>query len=381
MEIYLDNGATSFPKPEGVASGIMDYLTNIGANPGRSAHKNSIDAGMMVFKTRKLLASIYGVKNTMKVIMTFNGTDALNLGINGILKDGDHVVTTSMEHNSVLRPLKNLESAGKISLTVVKADLLGKIDANKIQNALKKNTSLVVVNHISNVNGAIQPIKEIGQICKISDITFLVDASQSAGLLDFNIEEYGVSLLALTGHKNLYGPTGTGALIIADSFDYKRVKPLRFGGTGSLSDSEIQPDFLPDMFESGTLNIAGIFGLYYGIKYVLDCPNSFSGIRDHKTKLSKYFIESAVTNITGFKCYTDDLISGTISFTINGISITEIAKLLSDNSIMVRQGLHCAPLAHKTLGTFPNGTIRVSFGLFNSIEQVDYLIRVLKELN
>lgn len=376
-KIYFDNSATTYPKPEGVIQGITEYLTGNGSNPGRSGHSGSIDAGMVAFQTRKQIADLYGLKNPMRIIFTYSATDSLNLAIKGLLKDGDHVVTTSMEHNSVLRPLNFLKESIGIELSIVNGDTSGAISPGKIEEAITDNTALVVVNHISNVNGVVQPIKEIGEICKSKEIPFLVDCSQSAGLIDFDINEFGVSLIAVTGHKALYGPTGTGALIISDDFDYKKVTPIRHGGTGSKSDLEIQPDFLPDCFESGTLNICGIYGLNRGLTYIKEF--GLKKVREHKGELTDYFVLKA-KDIPGIKLYIGSDFTGVISFRIENRSITEIFRSLEEKNIMVRQGLHCAPLAHRTLGTYPEGTIRISFGLFNTKEEVDKITKILKEI-
>lgn len=374
--IYFDNSATTYPKPESVISGITDYLTNNGSNPGRSAHRGSIEAGMMLFQTRQLLSNLYGVKNPMRVIFTFSATDSLNLAIKGLLQKGDHVITTAMDHNSVLRPLNTLKESETISLTILEGDSSGYINSDLVLNSIQKNTKLMIINHISNVNGVTQPIKEIGNITRERGITLLVDCSQSTGVYTFDLEDYGVDLVALTGHKALYGPTGTGALIIADTFDYKKISPLRLGGTGSKSDQEFQPDFLPDMFESGTLNVCGIYGLNRGISYILD--KGLENIRAHKKRLSDYFI-SQIEVIEGVKTYCENRETGVISFTIDNRDINELLSLLEESDISVRQGLHCAPLAHRVLGTFPKGTIRVSFGLFNNTEEIDFFVKLIKE--
>lgn len=382
-KIYLDNGATTFPKPAAVIDAVVDYLENVGANPGRSGHESSMISGELVYRTRKALSALYEVKNPMRVIMCFNGTDALNLAIKGFLTCGDHVVTSSMEHNSVIRPLNALKEDNIIDFSVVEGDQYGLLDPLKVEAAIKPNTNMVIVNHVSNVNGVIQPLKEIGAICRARNITFLVDASQSAGVFPFSMDEFGVNLVALAGHKSLYGPTGTGALIISDSFNYKSIKPLKQGGTGSLSDRDSQPDFLPDCFESGTLNIAGISGLLAGIDYLRSLDGGFEYVTAHKKSLTRYFIGNSNKRIQGFKSFTqeDFYESGVVSFIIEGKSVTELSSILNDyNNVMCRQGLHCAPLAHKNIGTYPEGTIRFSFGLFNTIEQIDLVLEILENI-
>lgn len=382
-KIYLDNGATSFPKPDEVIHAVVDYMKNVGANPGRSGHELSMISGEIVYKTRKALSVLYGIKNPMRVIMCSNGTDALNLAIKGTLRAGDHVVTSSMEHNSVIRPLNALKGDGVIDFSVVRGNQYGLLDVAGIEAAIKSNTSMVVINHISNVNGAIQPIKEIGAVCRKHNIIFLVDASQSAGVLPFSINEFGVDLVALTGHKSLYGPTGTGALIISDGFNYKRIKPLKQGGTGSLSDRDIQPEFLPDCFESGTINMAGVSGLLAGLNYLNSLGGGLEYVVKHKKNLTEYFIVNSKKRIPGFKTFTqkDFYKSGVVSFIIEGKTVSELSSILNEeNDIMCRQGLHCAPLAHKNIGTYPEGTIRFSFGLFNTIEQIDHVLEILENI-
>lgn len=381
--IYLDNGATSFPKPPCVTRAVIDYMENVGANPGRSGHELSMNAGEILYKTRKALANVYGVRNPMRVIMCSNGTDALNLAIHGCLKNGDHVVTTSMEHNSVIRPLNDLQEKGEVEISIAKGGKYGLVSPDDIGALIRPNTRMVVVNHISNVNGVIQSIGEIGRVCRERGVLFLVDASQSAGVVPFSIDDNRVDLVALTGHKALYGPTGTGALILSDSFNYKSIKPLKQGGTGSSSDSDIQPEFLPDCFESGTLNMVGISGLLAGLTYLKDLDGGLAGVTSHKERLVKYFIEKSRKKIKGFISYSDKEFykSGVVSFRIEGRSISELSTILNEeNEIMCRQGLHCAPLAHKTLGTYPEGTIRFSFGLFNTTSQIDRVLDILEEL-
>lgn len=382
--IYFDNAATSFPKPECVTDAVVNYMTQIGANPGRSGHKLSIEAGQIVFKARKSIATLFGLKNSMHVIFTSNATEALNLAIKGILQEGDHAITTSMEHNSTIRPLHELEKEAFISLAIVQADKTGIIDPKKIIEAITVKTKAIVVNHASNVLGCIQPIREIGKICQENGIIFIVDSAQSAGVVPIDINRDNIDILAFTGHKGLYGPTGTGGMVIADDFNHKKIKPLKYGGTGSLSDKIDQPDFLPDRFESGTLNVAGLSGLLAGSQYIQKKPGGIEGIYNHKNKLQNYFIKQAKMQVPGFICYSlSDLPSvGVVAFRLNNISISEVAQILSDKyEIMCRQGLHCSPLAHQTIGTFPEGTLRFGFGIFNTKEEIDTAVHALKSIS
>ncbi|MCK5074768.1 MAG: aminotransferase class V-fold PLP-dependent enzyme [Calditrichia bacterium] len=381
--IYFDNAATSFPKPKKVVDAVVDYMVNIGANPGRSGHDLSIKAGKIVFNARKSVAKLFGLKNPMKVIFTSNATDALNLAIQGSIKRGEHVVTSSMEHNSVIRPLKELEKSGKISLSIIKGNRDGLIDVNNIEREIKRNTTVVIINHASNVNGIIQPVKEIGKICIEKKLVFIVDCAQTAGVIPIDINNDNIDLLAFTGHKGLCGPSGTGGLVISDSYDYKKLKPLKYGGTGSLSDKPYQPDFLPDCFESGTLNVTGIAGLHEGINYILNYGKSMEDIFQYKGELVKYFIQTANKSLNSFTFYggTENVSTGVVSFRLKNISVSKVSEELSAKyKIYCREGLHCAPLAHETIGTFPEGTLRFGFGLFNNKKQIDYAVYALKEI-
>jgi len=378
--VYFDNTATSFPKPDSVAEALTNYVVNIGANPGRSGHSLAIEAGEIIFSARRELASMFGIKNPMKVVFGFNATDALNTAIKGFLRKGDHIITTAMEHNSTIRPLKQLEAEGMITLSIAEANKQGKITAKTVEKLITKNTTLIVVNHVSNVNGAVQPVKEIGAICRRHGLTLLVDGAQSAGYLSVNIKEANIDIYAFTGHKGLYGTQGTGGLIFNDGFDYKRIKPFRAGGTGSRSADIVQPDFLPDMFESGTLNTGGIAALLEGIRFVK--KRGVENILSHEQDLAQHFAEEATKKIKGFKVIGFDKKNiGVVSFQIEGLSVSEIAGELSEKyGIMCRHGLHCAPLAHRSLGSFPEGTVRFGFGAFNTMEDVDYAVDALRDI-
>lgn len=378
--IYFDNTATSFPKPNSVLEAVTYCIMNSAANPGRSGHKMAIKAGQIVFGTRRKIARLFGVKNPMHVVFGFNATDALNLAIKGVLKKGDHVITSSMEHNSTIRPLKALEMDGIISLSIIQADSNGFVHVEDIEKELKEETKAVVLNHVSNVNGCIQDVKAIGQICSDNDLIFIVDGAQSSGLIPVNLNELNIDIFAFTGHKGLFGPQGTGGLIIADSFDYKKIKPLKQGGTGSLSDEIVQPAFLPDCFESGTLNVPGIAGLSAGIDFIKE--KGLTEILEHEKELVAYFIDEATKKVKGFNVigYHDNC-TGICSFTIDNHSVSEVAQRLSEESgVMCRSGLHCAPLAHKSLGTFPEGTLRFGFNIFNTKEQIDIAVDFLSQL-
>jgi len=378
--IYFDNAATSFPKPQKVTEAVVNYMTNIGANPGRSGHELSQQAGKIVFNTRKSIAKLFGIKNPMKVIFTSNATDALNLAIQGSIKNGSHVITSSMEHNSVIRPLNTLEKSRGISLSIVKGNENGLINVRDIENEIRESTTIVIINHVSNVTGVIQPINEIGNLCRQKGLTFIVDSAQSAGALPIHVNNDYIDLLAFAGHKGLYGPSGTGGLVISDSYDYKNLVPLKYGGTGSLSDKPFQPDFLPDCFESGTLNVAGIAGLNEGVKHILSYGNGSIDICSYKRDLVTHFVNSAKAALKSFTLFgfQENNSMGVVSFRLGEIPVSQVSETLSNKyKIYCREGLHCAPLAHKTIGTFPEGTLRFGFGIYNNRNQINYAIKAL----
>jgi len=380
--IYFDNAATSFPKPDGVAGSVLRYINAVGGNPGRSGHEKSFEAGDILFSVREKCAELLGITNPMRVIFTLNATDALNTAIKGLARHGDHFITTSMEHNSTIRPLKALEDAGMIELTVLQCGPDGFVSPDHIEDAIQENTRAAVINHGSNVAGTVQPLGAIGSLCKKNNIFFIADCAQTAGIIDIDMTGMNIDLLAFAGHKGLYGPTGTGGLVISDSFDYSCLSPLRHGGTGSLSDSIEQPGFLPDRFESGTPNVAGIAGLLEGLSFIEDIGGT-AKIRSHKRDLVDYFISSA-EGLDGFRALnsSENIQTGVVSFNIDGSDSAETAMVLSDDySIMCRAGLHCAPLAHKTMGSFPHGTVRFSFGIFNSRKEIDRAIEALRDIS
>lgn len=375
--IYFDNAATSFPKPNIVYKKIMEAMSEYGANPGRSGHKLALRTSREMFETRNLLANLFNIKDPMNIIFTFNCTESLNIGIKGLLESGDHVITTSMEHNSVLRPIKELEKTG-IEATIVKANILGEISPQDIKKAIKANTKLIIITHISNLTGTIMPIKEIGRIAKEKGIYFMVDGAQSAGVYDIDVEEMNIDILAFPGHKGLLGPQGTGGLYIGEDIDLKGIFQ---GGTGSDSESILQPNMRPDKYESGTLNGPGIIGLGAGIAYIMD--RGVHNICKHEEDLSKFFLEEA-QKIDGIKLYgplDEKKRGGVITLNIRDIDSSEISYILDEKyNIAVRGGLHCAPLAHETIGSFKQGAVRFSFGPFNTLEEVELGIRGLKEI-
>lgn len=375
--IYFDNAATSFPKPKVVYGEIIDAMTQYGSNPGRSGHKMALKSSRGIFNTRNKISKLFNIKNPMNVILTFNCTEGLNMGIKGFLKAGDHVITTSMEHNSVLRPIISLEKIG-VTNTIVQGDSMGRIDPKDIENSIKPQTKMIVTTHISNLTGTIMDIEAIGAIAKKHNIVYFVDGAQSAGVYPIDVEKMNIDMLAFPGHKSLLGPQGTGGLYIREGLD---IVELFQGGTGSVSDSLEQPDMMPDKFESGTPNAPGIIGLGAGIDYILEV--GMDNIRKKEEDLTQHFIEE-VQKIEKIRLY-GPLARGqhapVVSLNIGDADSSEISYILDEEyNIGVRPGLHCAPLAHKTIGTFKQGVVRFSFGFKNTHDEVELAIKALKEI-
>ena len=372
--IYLDNGATTFPKPKVVTDKIMECYLGYAGNPGRSGHKLAMKMDLEIYETREKICKLINGTEVLNVIFTFNATDSLNLAIKGVLEEGDHVITTSMEHNSVLRPLNQLRKECKIELSIVYADDKGYIDPKKIFEALTPNTKMIVTTHMSNVFGTIVDIKAIGDFCKENNILYLVDASQSIGVLDIDVQEMNIDLLAFPGHKALFGPMGTGALYIKEGII---VKPLKEGGTGSYSHSIDQPDLYPDSLESGTPNGVGIIALGKGIDFINEV--GLENIRNHEMSLKNHFIELLKDNEDVILYGTlDDRQGAVVSLNVKDMDSSEISYILSDEfDIYTRPGFHCAPLAHKTMGTEELGAIRFSFGYYNTLEEIEKTVEAL----
>lgn len=375
--VYFDNAATSFPKPQIVYDTIIEAMTTYGANPGRSGHKIALKSSRGIFDTRLQISKLFNIKNPMDVILTFNCTESLNMAIKGVLKPGDHVITTSMEHNSVLRPIVFLESLG-IKHTIVQGDIMGIVNPGDIEKAILPETKMIVTTHISNLTGTIQDIQSIGNIAKSHGLIYLVDGAQSAGAYDIDVEKMNIDMLAFPGHKSLLGPQGTGGLYVKEGIE---IKEIFQGGTGSISHSLTQPDVMPDKFESGTPNAPGLIGLGAGIKYIME--TGMSNIRRKEEELTKHFIEE-VSKIEKIKIYgpLDIKCHGpVVALNIGDADSSEISYILDDEyDIAVRPGLHCAPLAHKTIGTFKQGVVRFSFGYENTHEEIDLGIKALKEI-
>ena len=376
--IYLDNAATTFPKPSTVYDKINEAMTNYGANPGRSGHDLALKASRGIYDTRELLAAFFNVDNPFNMIFTFNATESLNIAIKGVLKPGDHVITTSMEHNSVLRPIKHLERYG-IENTIVWADTKGRIRAEQIEKAIKSNTKLIVTTHVSNLTGTILPIKEIAKVAENNGILYLLDAAQSAGVFSIDLKGINIDMMAFPGHKGLLGPQGTGGLYIREGLI---IEELIQGGTGSASGSLIQPELMPDKFESGTPNAPGIIGLGEGIKYINTV--GIDSIRIHEENLMDKLMEeiSKINNIIMYGPLNTSEQGGVLSINFKDVDSSTTAYLLNEEfGICVRPGLHCAPLAHETLGTLNQGAVRLSVGPFNTEEDIDQVILALHKIS
>ncbi len=383
--LYLDNAATSFPKPPAVAAAVAHYLTEVGANPGRGGHRLAAAAGRLVLEARQRIAGLVGAGSPMRVVLGPNATWGLNVALQGWLRDGDRVVTTAMEHNSVLRPLLTLAAAGRIRCHLVRAGSSGRVDPDDVSQALRRRggAALCVVNHASNVNGVVQPLAAIGDACRGAGVPLLVDAAQSLGVVEIDLARDGIAMLAFTGHKSLYGPTGTGGLVLGPGLDHRRLRPLLQGGTGSRSSRPVQPDFLPDALESGTLNVAGLAGLAAGVGWLVDAAGGPAAVWRHETALRERFLALAGEAVPGFRPVgvDDGPALGVVSFRLAGFSASDVARRLDeDHGICGRQGLHCAPVAHRTLGTFPAGTMRFGFGAFNTPDDVDAAVAALRAI-
>lgn len=370
--VYMDNGATSFPKPPVVAEAMAHFLRHVGGSPGRSGHRLSQEAARIVFSCREALAGLFGAPDSRRIVFTLNATEALNIAILGLLRKGDRVVTTSVEHNSVMRPLRDLVRHRGIDLQVIPGDRAGRIDPDLIEQSLQSKPRLLVVSHASNVTGALVPLSRIGEMSRAAGTLFLADAAQSAGVVPIDVERDCVDLLAFTGHKGLLGPQGTGGLWVREGVE---LRPLMRGGTGSNSELEEQPDFYPDALESGTQNTVGLAGLGAAVEYIADRGVAEIG-RDEKS-LAARLIEGlrAVDNLTLHGPGPDEPRTAVVSFTVPGVAPSEVGFLLDEAfGVLTRVGLHCAPGAHRTIGTFPTGTVRLSPGCFTTNDDIDHVV-------
>jgi cysteine desulfurase family protein len=374
---YFDNAATSWPKPPAVRAALDAYFGEGGGNPGRAGHRMSISAARIVEETRDLLAELLAADDPGRMILTKNATEGLNLAIYGLLAPGDHAITSHIEHNSVMRPLRHLESQG-LGLTVLANAPDATLDAEMVRAAITPKTRLITTVHGSNVTGTLLPIAQIAAISREHGIPYLVDASQTAGALPIDVTGLGVDLVAFTGHKALLGLTGTGGLYVREGVS---PRPFMRGGTGSKSDLEFQPDFLPDAYESGTLNVAGYAGLSAGVRHLLDF--GVDNVARHERSLVERFIKG-MSKVEGVTIHGPDRIEdrcGVLSFNVDRLAPSEVGTLLDQEyGIMSRVGLHCAPGAHQTIGTFPTGSVRFGFSMMNTDTEVDQAIEAVSDI-
>jgi cysteine desulfurase / selenocysteine lyase len=375
--IYFDNAATSWPKPPAIRAALDEYFGDAGGNPGRSGHRMSVAAARIVENAREALAQLLNADDPSRIVFTHNATHALNIALQGLLRPGDHVVTTSMEHNSVMRPLRHLERSG-VEVTIVACAPDGRIDSQAVRRAFRRETRLLVTTHASNVAGSLNPIADLAALAREAKIPHLIDAAQTAGAVPIDVQALGIDLLAFTGHKGLLGPTGTGGLYIREGL---AVTPLMRGGTGSDSAHETQPEFFPDAHESGTLNLAGIAGLGAAARFLLEI--GVENVRAHEQTIVAQFLAGA-SEIPGLRLYGPKdaaLQCGLVSFNVEGAVPSEVGLILDQSfGIMARTGLHCAPSAHRTLRTFPMGTVRFSFGWFNTPGEVETALEALRQI-
>jgi cysteine desulfurase family protein len=377
--IYLDNAATSFPKPEAVYQALDRFARSSLANPGRAGHKMALAAEHALDNARHLLNQLFHGEAPERFVFTLNCTDALNMAFKGVLADGDHVITTDLEHNSVSRPLRRMELDGRITLTRLRADGGGTLDPDDVRRAVTPRTRLVALTHASNVLGTVQPVAEVGRIARDRDLLFLVDAAQTAGVVPIDVQALRIDLLAFPGHKSLLGPTGTGALYAGPRAE---VRAWREGGTGGDSSSETQPRQYPYFLEGGTPNVLGVAGLAAGIEYVQE--QEVERIRAHEVALTER-LWRRLDEIGGCEVFGHRDMSrrvGTLSFRNAALPAAELGGILDQAfEVAVRPGLHCAPYIHRSLGTFPDGTVRVSPGPFNNEADIDHLARALAEIH
>jgi cysteine desulfurase family protein len=374
--IYLDNGATSFPKPLSVRQNVDISLKKFSANPGRSGHSLSLRAAKEIFECRKRLKEFFNVNSEEEIIFTENCTMALNTVIFGLLSEGDHVLISSMEHNSVTRPLESLKDKG-VTYSTFDYSYDDNETVDNVRNLIKPETKLVICTHASNVFGFRFPIERICALCHAYGILFCVDSAQSAGVFDIDVGTNQYDFVCMSGHKSLYGPMGTGVLILNN----RNLKPLLYGGTGTESVKKSQPEGLPEKFESGTQNMNGISGLKAGVDFVKN--RGIKNIYNHEYKLAKRLFNGLANNrkvITYNKSFDYGKVAPVVSFNIDGVYSEDLVAKLNKYGIMTRGGLHCSPLAHTTMNTIENGTVRVVPGAFNTINDINYLLNVIRKL-
>ena len=380
-KIYLDNASTTFPKPKEVAEAVYHYMTQVGSNVSRGGYDNAYRTEELVYETRQNLTDLFNAPDCKNVIFTKNITESLNIILKGFLHLGDHVLVSSMEHNAVMRPLVQLRQKN-ISFTRVPCSHDGTLDVNDLAKYLQPNTRLVVMTHASNVCGTVLPIEKVGHFCQEHHLKFVVDTAQTAGVWPIDMQKMHIDALAFTGHKGLLGPQGIGGFILHEDM-IEKIEPLISGGTGSISHMEEIPHFMPDRFEAGTMNLPGIIGLNAGLNWLKQ--TTCSAVKQHELMLTQYFLDgiASLNNenilIAGRRDISQR--TGVVSIQVKNREIAQLAYELDDKfGIMTRVGLHCAPSAHKTLGTYPQGTIRFSFGWWNTREDIEAAINVLEIL-
>jgi cysteine desulfurase / selenocysteine lyase len=379
--IYLDNAATSWPKPDAVYQAVERYQRDVGAAAGRGAYAEALEAGRIVESARVGVSRLIGAGDPRRIVFTNNGTDSLNLAIHGFLEPGDHVVTTTAEHNSVLRPLRELENRGGVYVTRVECDSAGQVDPDVIQRAITPKTKLVAILHASNVTGAIQPVAEVGKIARDHGAALLVDAAQTLGHLPISVDDLLVDMLAAPGHKGLLGPLGTGVLYVRQGIE-SRLRSVRQGGTGTRSEEDCQPQSMPDKYESGNANVPGLAGLAAGVEFIE--ARGLLAIRRHELALTERLLDrlSSAPQIAVFGPTQLAERVGVVSVRVEGYDPQEVAAVLdATHGIQVRSGLHCAPLIHRAMGTFAGGgTVRFSFSPANSLEEIEIAASALVEI-
>jgi len=380
--IYCDNSATSFPKPDAVHEAMLRYAREVGASAGRGAYREALECAEILSGCRARLCRLFAAERPESFIFTLNATDGLNLAIKGLLGPGDHAITTWMDHNSVLRPLNALHRRLGVETTFVPCDSqTGLVDPERIRQAIRPRTRLIACVHASNVTGTVQPIAEVGRIAREHEIPFLVDAAQSVGHLSINVQELPIDVMAFPGHKALLGPLGTGVLYVRPGLEH-RLDTVREGGTGSLSEQPHQPEFLPDRFEAGSHNAIGIAGLSAGLEWILD--RGTAALRRHEEQLIERFLGgiSGLRRVTVYGPREPARRVAVFSIRIDGLEPAELSAVLeSQFGILTRSGLHCAPLAHRTIGTYDlGGTTRISFGPFTTLEDVDEVVRAVSRV-
>ena len=377
MNRYFDNAATTHPKPETVYRAVDRTLRETGASPGRGGYRPAMDAARLLFEAREAAAAFFGIADSSRLVFTANATEALNLALFGLIRPGDRIVTSTMEHNAVTRPLRALQDRG-VEVIRVPADRQGFVHPADLRDACRSGTRLVVLSHCSNVTGTRQAIEEIGPWCRRNGILLLVDAAQSAGLFDIDVEAMGIDLLAAPGHKGLLGPPGTGLLYLREGL---QPQPLMFGGTGGNSASDLPPEELPERLESGTVNLPGLAGLKAGIEFLLD--RGLASVRSHEMELMRQLIDG-LQEIPGILLYgpLETARQGSaLSINLKGRDPSTVAFALDqEHQVCVRAGLHCAPDAHRTIDTFPHGTVRLSPGIFHSGGDIDYLLDAVRDI-